>query len=85
LTHSKVALTESAVRKAAVGPFPRPAAFPLQVSPLLSDFVQLGVPMKCAFCASAVVGSITLAAASAAMRKMRREALRIRTLLSGGL
>ena len=42
-----VAETELAVRKAAVGPFPSPAALPLQVRPLVSDFVQVGVPTKC--------------------------------------
>ena len=47
LTHSYVAVTELAVRNAAVGPFPSPAAFPLQARPALIDFVQAGVPTKC--------------------------------------
>src|SRR5438105_4593395 len=34
-THTYVASTFSAVRNASVGPFPRPAAFPLQVRPVL--------------------------------------------------
>ncbi len=29
-----------------IGPFPSPAAFPLQVRPVLTDFVHVGVPMK---------------------------------------
>jgi hypothetical protein len=72
-----VALTESAVRKATVGPFPSPAAFPLQVSPALSDFVQDGVPTKCAFWASAAVVGTAIAATSAAANKMPREIVRI--------
>jgi len=46
LTHSYVAVTELAVRNAALGAFPNPAAFPLQVRPVLRDFVHVGVPMK---------------------------------------
>jgi hypothetical protein len=42
LTHSNVAVTESAVRNAAVGPFPSPAAFPLQVRTPEFDVVHVG-------------------------------------------
>src|SRR5215472_4981636 len=55
---TKVAVTESAVRKAAVGPLPSPAAFPLQVRPLESDLVQLGVPTKCGLWAWAAVADM---------------------------
>jgi hypothetical protein len=34
-------VTESAIKKAAVGPLPSPAAFPLQVKPLVTNLVQL--------------------------------------------
>src|SRR5712691_5094676 len=53
-THTYVASTASAVRNARVGPFPSPAAFPLQVRPVLTDFVQVGVPMKWGLSAKAV-------------------------------
>src|SRR3989442_5592480 len=58
-THSYVADTLGAVRKAAVGPFPSPAAFPLQVNtPVVAFFVHVGVPMKCGLSAKAADATI---------------------------
>src|SRR5215472_2422294 len=69
---TKVADTESAVRKAAVGPLPSPAAFPLQVRPLDSDLVQLGVPTKCGLWAWAAVANMTGASIIAGTVRMKR-------------
>ena len=60
-THTKVAFTEPAVRNAAVGPLDSPAAFPLQVRPVSTDFAHPGVPTKCGLCAHTDdVASVTL-------------------------
>ena len=47
LTHSEVAVTESAVRNAPDTTFPRPAAFHVTVKPDVVDLVMVGSPMKC--------------------------------------
>src|SRR5215471_9785895 len=66
-----VAATELAVRKACVGPFPSPAALPLQVRPLVSDLVQDGVPTKCGLWAWAAVPDRMKASSIAGSAKMK--------------
>src|SRR5215472_551741 len=72
---TNVAVTESAVRKAAEGLLPSPAAFPLQVRPLVSDLVQVGVRTNIGFWAWAAVanriGTSSMAGAMM-MKRMRR-------------
>src|SRR5262245_27398572 len=80
-THSNFASTLLAVRKASVGPFPRPAAFPLHVRPLLRDFVHVGVPMKCALLAIAAGANVSPASASADTAILSCRDLRILVLL----
>jgi len=75
-THSYVAATEVAVRNAVVGPFPSPAAFPLHVRPVLTDFVQVGVPMKCGLSANAGTAK-AMAASTASEGMITRKGLRI--------
>jgi hypothetical protein len=50
---------------------PSPAAFPLQVSPLDSDLVQVGVPTKCGLWACAAVADKTEASIAGTVSRKR--------------